>query len=104
MQQPIDFSQKVRNHPRYSELVRKRSAFAWMLTFFMLLIYFGFILVVAFNKALLGIPLSVGSATTIGIPVGIFIIVIAFVLTGIYVRRANTEFDDITNQIKEDMK
>jgi hypothetical protein len=42
-----------------------------------------------------------GAVTTIGIPVGILIIVAAFVLTGIYVRRANAEFDALNQQIVE---
>ena len=42
--------------------------------------------------------------TTVGIPVGIAIIVFAFGLTGIYVKRANSEFDDLTTKIKENVK
>jgi uncharacterized membrane protein (DUF485 family) len=99
-----DIVQKVRNHPRYGELISKRSRFAWILTFLMLVIYYGFILVIAFNKTLLGIPLAKGAVTTIGIPIGVFIILFAFVLTGVYVQRANREFDDITNQIKKDVQ
>ena len=39
--------------------------------------------------------------TTVGIPIGVAVIVAAFVLTGIYVRRANAEFDTLTRQIVE---
>ena len=42
--------------------------------------------------------------STVGIPVGVIVIIIAFVLTGIYVKRANTEFDDLTRKIKENAK
>jgi uncharacterized membrane protein (DUF485 family) len=69
----------------------------------MLVIYYGFILIVAFNKEFLGQPLSAGSITTVGIPIGLGVIISAFVLTGIYVRRANSEFDRMTREIKEEV-
>jgi uncharacterized membrane protein (DUF485 family) len=62
-------------------------------------IYYGFILMVAYAPKFLGTPLSEGSVMTIGIPIGLFVIVSAFVLTGIYVRRANGEFDDLTREV-----
>ena len=70
----------------------------------MLVIYFGFVLTIAFDPKLLGTPLSEGSVTTIGIPIGIGVIVSAFILTGIYVRRANGEFDELTAKIKSKVK
>ena len=68
----------------------------------MLLIYYGFILIVAFAPSVLGIPIY--GVVTLGIPIGVFIIVAAFVLTGIYVRRANSEFDGLTRQIIEEAR
>ncbi len=50
----------------------------------MIVIYFGFILLIAFDPKFLGTPIGSG-VMTIGIPVGLFVIVAAFVLTGIYV-------------------
>jgi len=92
----------VKRDPQFEELVVKRSHFAWALCSAMLAIYFGFIFVVAFAPKVLG--LSLGGVTTLGIPVGVAVIVSAFVLTGIYVRRANAEFDAITRQIVERTK
>lgn len=96
--------QRIKNDPDFHELVTKRSRFAWTLTIVMLVIYFGFVLTIAFDPSILGTPLSAGSVTTIGIPIGVGVIVIAFALTGIYVRRANSEFDDLTNRIKAKAK
>lgn len=90
--------EEIRRDPQFRELVRKRSAFAWLLSALMALIYFGFILLVAFAPGFLGTPLGAG-VTTIGIPLGLVVIVSAFVLTGVYVRRANTEFDALTERI-----
>jgi uncharacterized membrane protein (DUF485 family) len=95
---------RIRNDPRFAELIAKRSRYAWTLSVVMLAIYYGFILVVAFVPAVLGIPIAPGAATTIGIPVGVLIIIAAFVLTGLYVRRANAEFDALNRQILEASK
>jgi uncharacterized membrane protein (DUF485 family) len=92
---------RVTNDPRFRDLVARRSKFAWTLAVVMLAIYYGFILIIAFAPALLGTPLAPGAVTTVGIPVGVLIIIAAFVLTGIYVRRANAEFDALNQQIVE---
>jgi len=94
----------IKNDPDFIQLTRERSKFAWTLTVVMLVIYFGFVLTIAFDPSILGMPLSSGSVTTIGIPIGVGVIVSAFVLTGIYVRRANGEFDDLTAKIKAKAK
>ncbi len=97
-------ARNISSNPKYVELVRRRSSFAWQLAIAMLVIYYAFILIIAFAPSILGIPLGNGVVTTIGIPVGILIIVSAFVLTGIYVRRANTEFDELNRQILEEAR
>ena len=96
--------EKIKNDPNYKELVSKRSSFAITLSVLMLVVYFAFILVIAFAPSVLGTPLAEGSVTTIGIPIGMIVIVFAFVLTGIYTKRANGEFDDLANKIKESVK
>ena len=98
-----DIFARVERNRRFQELVAKRTRFAWILSATMLVIYFGFIFIIAFAPKFLGIPIGHG-VTTIGIPIGLFVIVSAFVLTGIYVRRANSEFDTITREIIEEVK
>jgi uncharacterized membrane protein (DUF485 family) len=94
---------KVENHPKYQELVSKRSRFGWTLAILMLVIYYGFILMIAFAPEFLARPLSETSIITIGIPIGLGVIISAFVLTGIYVWRANTEFDRLNNELKREV-
>ena len=94
---------RVREHKKFKELVKKRSGFAWKLSFLIFGLYYAFIMVIAFSPNILSKPISNG-VTTIGIPIGLFIILLCFVLTGVYTKRANTEFDDLTNEIKEDMR
>jgi len=94
---------KVRNNPKYVELVQKRSSFAWKLSFVILIVYYTFIMIIAFNPSLLGKTIGTG-VTTIGIPIGLAIIFLCFLLTGIYTKRANKEFDKLTDEIKEDIR
>ncbi|MBN2767768.1 MAG: DUF485 domain-containing protein [Campylobacterales bacterium] len=94
---------QIQENLKYQELVKKRSFLAWGLSIAILVVYYVFILVIAFDPSLLGAKMGDG-VMTIGIPIGIFIIVFSFVLTGIYVRRANGEFDELSRQIKESVK
>jgi len=96
--------EKIKANPDYQKLVKIRTAFSIKLTIAMLVVYFSFILTIAFNPSALGTPLSSDTVTSIGIPIGIAIIVFAFVLTGIYTKRANGEFDDLSNKIKQAIK
>src|SRR5262245_38416720 len=98
-----NFVTRVKGDPQFQELTARRSRLAWILSGALLVIYFGFLFLIAFAPSFLGIRLGSG-VTTVGIPVGLFVIVSAFVLTGIYVRRANTEFDAIAQQIIERAK
>ncbi len=95
---------EIENNPKFKELVATRKSLGWTLSLVMLAIYFGFILLVAFDKAFLGTPLSSDGVTTIGIPIGLAVIISAFVLTGIYVVKANARYDELTCQIVEESK
>ncbi|QDX82542.1 hypothetical protein B9N43_15645 [Denitratisoma sp. DHT3] len=95
-----ELAQRVQADPEFQELVHKKRSLSWTLTALMLVIYFGFVLLVALAPGVLKQSLS-GGLTTVGIPMGIGVILSAFVLTGIYVFRANREFDDLTHEIVE---
>lgn len=93
-----DQAAKIAASPRYQALVAKRSSFGWLLTALMMLAYYGYIAIIAFDKELFARPLGEG-VTTVGIPVGLGVIAFTIVITGIYVLRANTEFDEMTREI-----
>ena len=95
-------SNRIENNPKFHELVRKRDRLAWTLSIIVLVIYYLFILLVAFAGDFLSSPISTGSLIPIGMPIGVGVIVISFVLTWIYVSRANGEFDTLTHQIIEE--
>ena len=91
--------EKISQSAKFQELVRQRSRLAIILSIVMLVIYFGFILLVAYAPGFLGTPLSSTGVTTIGVPIGLFVIISAFILTGIYVAKANTTFDQMNEEI-----
>ncbi|MBV1918509.1 MAG: DUF485 domain-containing protein [Sphingomonadaceae bacterium] len=86
---------------RYARLVQRRSRFAWSLTAVMLAIYFGYILLIAFRRDILARPIGEG-VTTLGIPVGLGVILSGIVLTAIYVIRANRVYDPELDSLRKE--
>ena len=90
--------ESIAKNPTYQQLITERRALSLWLTAAMCVIYYGFILLVAYAPGLLGASVA-GGVTTVGIVLGLLVIVAAFVLTGVYVRRANSTYDDLTQKI-----
>ena len=90
--------QKIQSHPKYLELRTKRNRLGIFLTALMLIVYYGYIALIAFDKKFLAQPIGTG-VTTLGIPIGMGVIIFTIVITGIYVRRANGEYDRLTAEI-----
>lgn len=97
-----DLVQRIAAHPKYQELKSKRSSFGWALTVAMLVVYYGFILLVAFDKELLATRLGQG-VTTWGMPIGLAVIIFTILITAFYVRRANSEFDQLSDDINREV-
>jgi uncharacterized membrane protein (DUF485 family) len=95
--------ERIKANPKYQELIAKRSSFSIKLSIFVLVMFYAYILTIAFEPTLLGTKLGDG-VMTVAFPIAAAIIVISFITTIIYVRRANGEFEDLTNQVKEDVK
>lgn len=96
-----DHLHKVSDTPAYRQLLKERSRIAWRLTAAMLAVYFGYVLLIAFDRSFLARPIG-NSTITVGIPLGIGVILAGIVFTGIYVHRANRHFDALTRQIVEE--
>ena len=88
---------RIEADPNYQKLVSKRKSFGWTLAIVTLVIYYGFIAVVAFAPGIISV--KVAGEITIGIIIGVAIILASIVLTGVYVIRANSEYDDLTYAI-----
>ena len=99
MQDPV--VARIEANPKYQALKRKRGGFGWLLTLLMLVVYYGFIGLIAFDKEFLAKPIGAG-VTTLGIPIAFGVIVFTIAITGLYVRRANGEYDRLTAEILED--
>ncbi len=97
-----DLSTRIARLPAYQELKRKRTSFGWILTLLMMIAYYGFILLVAFDKELLATRMGEGVMTW-GMPIGLGVIVFTVVITAYYVQRANREFDGLTEQIRKEV-
>jgi uncharacterized membrane protein (DUF485 family) len=97
-----DLARRIAANPSYQQLKARRSRFGWLLAILMLIVYYGFILLVAFDKPFLAQRMGAG-VTTIGMPIGFGVIVFTIVITGIYVRRANSEYDALAEQVAKEV-
>lgn len=92
----------MRANPKFQKLVSKRGRFAWTLALIVLGMFYGFVLLVAFKPALLGRPIYQGSMVTIGVAFELFMFIFFWVLTAVYVRKANGEYDELTADLIKD--
>lgn len=97
-----DQAQRIAADPRYRRLVQARGRFGWMLSAIMFAAYFGFVALVAFDKAFLAQPVAAGGVTSLGILIGFAIILLAILLTGLYVARANRDYDAALAALRAD--
>jgi len=98
-----DIYDKIKADPEFKTLVRQRRRFSLILTSITLSVYFSFILILAYAPEIFAMPFFEGSIISLGIPIGIAIIIMAFILTGIYVKKANNDFDTTLNRLKDDV-
>ena len=91
---------EILEDPDFKKLSGKKDSISMVLTILELVIYFGFIALIAFNKPFLSQKLG-GTALTIGIPLAVGIIVFSWIFTGIYIWWANNKYDLLVKKIKE---
>ncbi|MBS0467192.1 MAG: DUF485 domain-containing protein [Proteobacteria bacterium] len=94
--------EKIQRHPKYQELRARRNPLGVVLTILMLVVYYGYIGLIAFDKPFLAKPIGAG-VTSLGIPIGMGVILFTILITVYYVRRANNEFDALTEEILKDV-
>jgi uncharacterized membrane protein (DUF485 family) len=96
--------QQIRVNPKFRELELQRSRLAWLLSAIVLAAYYGLMIVVAFFPSWLHAPLSQDRVITIGVPIAAAVILLSWLLTGLYVYRANTAFDDLNEAILNEVR
>ena len=94
-----DIVERIQKNPKFMQFVSMRNNYSIVMSILMMIVYFGYILLVAFNKQFLATKVATGAVMSIGIPMGLGVIVFTIVITAIYVRRANSEFDPIKDEI-----
>jgi uncharacterized membrane protein (DUF485 family) len=97
-----DMVRRIKSNPKYLHLVSTRKNFGWLLTALMMIVYYGYILLIAFDKEFLAMKTGEG-VMSLGVPIGLGVIVFTVAITGIYVRRANPEFDEMSKQIVQEV-
>lgn len=94
-----DMYARIRSNPQFTEMVRRREGFAWKLSAIVFVIFYAFVLLVAFAPDVIAMRPFSGSHVTVGILAGLFQFIFFWLLTLIYVRRANGEFDDMNKEM-----
>lgn len=95
--------EQILQNPKFKEMVAKKSRLSWTLTIIMLIVYVGFMLLVGYNKEFLMSSFS-GGVTTWGIPLGLGIIILSFVLCGVYAYIANNTLDPLTQDAMKEVE
>lgn len=93
----IDYLQSISTDVSFIRLVNIRRIITSILSVIMLVLYVGFILLMSLGADWLGQPIIIGGHITRGIYMGVGLIIISFLLTGIYIFLANRIFDKLAN-------
>ena len=99
---PSTVQTRIRQNPKFAELVSKRTSLAVVLSLIVLVPYYTFMMITAFKPALLAQPISKDSIITIGWPIGAAMIIVFWLTTAVYIYRANGEFDRLNKQILDE--
>ncbi len=91
--------ERMRVNPKFQELVATRGRFAWTLSIIVLVLFYGFVTAVAFIPGILGQPVSEGAMLTVGVAAELFLFIFFWVLSAVYVSRANSTFDALTAEV-----
>jgi uncharacterized membrane protein (DUF485 family) len=95
---------KIRSNPKFAELVGKRTRFAIILSLVVLVPYYTFMFLVSTQPQIFATKIAEGSVITIGWPIAALIVVAGWLLTGVYVSRANGEFDRLTEEVLKEAR
>ena len=95
---------KIRSNPKFAEMVGKRTRFAILLSLIVLVPYYTYMLLVSLQPQIFAAKISEGSVITIGWPIAALIVVGGWLLTGVYVSRANGEFDRLNEEVLKEAR
>ena len=99
-----NIAQQVLNNPKFQKMAKTKRMYCWSFSILMFVIYVIYILYIGASPESFGVPVAAGKTTTVGIYVGLFVILFAFAITGIYVHKANGEFEKMTQQVVKEVQ
>lgn len=94
---------KILADPKFKEMVAVRNSYSWICTVLMLIAYYGFIVTLAFDKSLFAQKIGDG-VMTLGVPLGLGVILFTIIITAVYVKKANTDFDAMKEAVIKDVQ
>lgn len=92
---------QILEDPEFKALASQKNSVSLILTVLELVLYFGFIALIAYNKPFLAQKIAAGSAITIGIPIAVGVIILSWILTGVYIFWANNIYDEMVKRVKK---
>lgn len=96
--------EKVLKHPKYVELVQRRTRISMTFFFVALVIYSGFILTLAFMPDVFAQPIGSGWTMSVGVLTGILVIFSAVIMIALYTYVSNKTFDPLLEAIVRDVE
>lgn len=94
---------RVLMHPKFRAMAKQKALLGWSFSAIIFFVYVAFIWVIGTSPQSFSAKVSAGGVTTIGIYVGVFVIVFSFLITLIYVSLANGRFEDITREVVDEV-
>ncbi|SRR5690554_4058702 len=96
--------EKVLKHPKYAELVRRRTRVSMIFFAVALAIYSGFILTLAYLPEVFAQPLGPGWTMSVGVLTGILVVFSAVIMIALYTYFSNKIFDPLLSAIMRDVE
>ena len=98
-----ELAAQVLSHPKFQAMARQKSIVGWVFSAIIFFVYVAFIWVIGTSPQSFALKVSQNGVTTIGIYIGIFVIVFSFLITLIYVSLANGRFEDLTREVVDEV-
>jgi uncharacterized membrane protein (DUF485 family) len=98
-----DRTQEIIRDPRFQNLASARARLRWSLSIVTLIMFFGFIALISTAKSALGVAVA-GSSIPLGLLLAMSMCVVVVMLTGFYVYRSNSRFDELANLLNREFR
>ena len=96
-----DRTREILDNPAFKQLALSRARLRWSLSIVTLIMFFGFIALISTAKGALGATVA-GSPMPLGLLLALFMIVLVVILTGLYVQRSNSRFDELARTLNRE--